>query len=365
MGPLGLTATLRIMEATPKQQAAGQPEGVTYVMPILNEVDYVEAAVTSVLNQEYAGPVEIVLALAPSTDGTEEIVKRMADQDDRIRVVNNPRMHIPVGLNLGIEAARYPIVIRVDAHSELNPDYTTRGVAELTRVGAANLGGIMVAKGRPGFQAAVARAYNSRLGLGGGSYHSADAPPGPAESAYLGIMRTDAVRSIGGYDETVFRGEDWEMNFRLRRAGHLVWLDPTLHVVYWPRDTVPRLARQFMATGIWRGELTRRLGTHNPPRFFAPPLLVLNVVAAMVVGVLQLTGVLNGVASLVASAVYLGPLAYVLLIAGVALFTGTGSFIDRLRYIVALATMHLSWGTGLLIGSVRGGGTSVDTSRAT
>ena len=68
----------------------------------------------------------------------------------------NPKRHIPVGVNLGIAEARYPVVIRIDAHTELPEGYTARGVAELERSGAANLGGIMSAVGRPGFQAAVA-----------------------------------------------------------------------------------------------------------------------------------------------------------------------------------------------------------------
>lgn len=345
------------MDKTPERRS-----GVTFVMPILNEAEYVEAAVKSVLSQAYDGPMEVVLALAPSTDGTDEIVQRLVEDDDRIRVVDNPEMHIPIGLNLAIAAARHPIVIRVDAHSALAPGYAARGVAELERVGAANLGGIMVAVGEPGFQAAVARAYNSRLGLGGGSYHSADAEPGPAESAYLGIMRADVVRSIGGFDESVRRGEDWEMNFRLRRAGHTVWLDPALRVTYWPRATWSRLARQFVATGVWRGELARRLGARNPLRFFAPPMLVLNVAAAIVVGVLQVVGVLSGTLGLAASVVYLGPAVYLAMIAGNAL-RSDGTLMDRGRLVVVLATMHLCWGAGFIVGSLRGGGDTVDTSR--
>jgi len=345
------------MERTPEPRS-----GVSYVMPIYNEVDYVEAAVNSILAQDYDGPVEIVLALAPSTDGTDSVVRRLAAADGRITVVDNPAMHIPIGLNRAIEVARHPVVIRVDAHTQLETDYTERGVAELDRTGAANLGGIMVATGRPGFQAAVARAYNSRLGLGGASYHAGHAEPGPAESAYLGIMRATAVRGIGGFDESLRRGEDWEMNFRLRRAGHLVWLDPGLRVTYWPRDTWNKLARQFLSTGIWRGELTRRLGGHNPLRFFAPPLLVVNLVVALVVAVLQLTGVLGGVAGWVASLVHLGPLAYLLVLLGAAI-TGSGSLADRLRYVVVLATMHICWGAGVIAGTVRGGGDWLDTSR--
>lgn len=340
--------------------------GVSYVMPIFNEVDYVEAAVASVLAQEYDGPVELLLALAPSTDGTDAVVERLAAQDPRIRIVRNPKRHIPVGLNLGIAEARYPIVVRIDAHTELPEGYTQRGVAELNRVGAANLGGIMLAAGRPGLQAAVAQAYNSRLGLGGASYHAADAQPGPAESAYLGIMRADAVRSIGGFDESLRRGEDWEMNFRLRSAGHLVWLDPGLRVTYWPRSTWRNLSKQFLATGIWRGELTRRLGGHNPLRFFAPPALVVSLAASLLVAVLQLTGLVGGPSdgpvSLLLALVYLGPVAYLGALA-VAGLTSTGSLADRLRFVGVLATMHVGWGSGFLLGLLRGGGGSLDRSR--
>jgi hypothetical protein len=345
------------MEKTPEPRS-----GVSYVMPIFNEVRYVEAAVNSILAQQYDGPIEVVLALAPSTDGTDEVVRRLASDDHRIRVVENPGMDIPIGLNRAIDVARHPVVIRVDAHTQLEPGYTERGVAELDRMGAANLGGIMVATGRPGFQAAVARAYNSRLGLGGASYHAGHAEPGPAESAYLGIMRASAVREIGGFDESLRRGEDWEMNFRLRRAGHLVWLDPGLRVTYWPRDTWGKLARQFLATGIWRGELTRRLGGHNPVRFFAPPALVVNLVVAVIVALLQVSGVLSGTVGWIASLVYLGPLAYAGVLAGAAA-AASGSLLDRLRYAVVLSTMHVCWGGGFIVGMLRGGGDTVDTSR--
>lgn len=340
----------------------GPMPGVSYVMPIFNEVGYVEAAVASVLSQDYGGPVEIILALAPSTDGTDRVVHQLAADDDRIRVVDNPERHIPVGLNLAIAQARYPVIIRIDAHTELPAGYTERGVAELERVGAANLGGIMAAAGKPGFQAAVAKAYNSRLGLGGASYHADEAEPGPAESAYLGIMRTEAIRSIGGFDESLRRGEDWELNFRLRQAGHLVWLDPRLKVTYYPRDTWLNLAWQFLATGIWRGELIRRLGGHNPLRFFAPPALVVNLVVAVVVALLQATGTVDGPLSWALSAVYVGPLAYAVLLIGAAATT-SGSLMDRLRFAIVLKTMHLCWGAGFVVGLLRGGGGSLDRSR--
>lgn len=350
------------MSTTPASAATPSKAAVSYVMPVLNEAGYLEAAVASIVAQDHPGEFEVVLAVGPSTDGTDRIVERLVAADPRIRVVENPGMDIPIGLNLAIAASRHPIIVRVDAHTELAPGYTSRAVATLERTGAASLGGIMIATGRPGLQAAVARAYNSRYGLGGGAYHGENADEGPAESAYMGVMRADALRSVGGFDESLRRGEDWELNFRLRQAGHLVWLDPQLRVSYWPRDTLRKLYRQFFATGVWRGELVRRLGGRNPLRFFAPPVLLISVVLSIILIPLHATGVLNGWLGWLLALVYLGPIAYLALLV-LAAATTPGSVADRLRLMVVLATMHLSWGAGFLVGVLRGARDVVDRSR--
>ncbi len=337
--------------------------GVTFVMPVLNEHDYLEHAVASVLSQDAAGPAELILALGPSTDGTIELARELAARDDRIVLIDNPAADIPIGLNLAIRASRYPTIVRVDAPSELEPGYTRRALATLSRARAANVGGVMRADGRTRFQRAVARAYNSRIGLGGGVYHGGT-HEGPAESAYLGVMRRAVLDEVGLFDESVRRGEDWELNLRIRRAGYRVWFDPALAVTYWPRDSWNALVRQFHATGRWRGELVRRSPGVTPLRFFAPPALVLVLIVALVVGVLQATGAIAGVTALAASVVYVPLIAYVILIAADAIGPGGGPHVrDKLWTLGVLPTMHVSWGAGFLLGVIAGARDTIDTSR--
>ena len=190
-------------------------------MPVLNERAYLRRAVETVLAQDVDGPTELILALGPSTDGTSELAQQLALEEKRLVLVDNPAADIPVGLNLAIRTARHPTIVRVDAHSELDPSYTRRALATLDRVHAANVGGVMRAEGRTPFQRAVARAYNSPIGLGGGAYHGG-IQEGEAESAYLGVMRRAVLDEVGLFDETIRRGEDWELNLRIRQAGHLV-----------------------------------------------------------------------------------------------------------------------------------------------
>lgn len=336
--------------------------GVSYVMPVLNEAAYLRRAVDTVLAQSVREPIELILALGPSTDGTDDIARDLAAGDPRIVLVDNPAADIPVGLNLAIGAGRYPTIVRVDAHSELEPGYTERALETLARVGAANVGGVMRADGRTPFQRAVARAYNSPVGLGGGAYHGG-ASEGEAESAYLGVLRRSVLDEVGPFDESIRRGEDWELNYRIRRAGYRVWFDPALSVTYWPRESWSRLARQFRATGRWRGELVRRFGLGNSVRFFAPPALLADIALSAVAAVLQATGVLTGWWSLAASLVYVPLAAYVLLVIAWSIARGGTGWRDKLWTAAVLPTMHLSWGAGFLAGVVAGAHDTVDTSR--
>jgi succinoglycan biosynthesis protein ExoA len=352
--------------AAPGSRDAPVPEedaGVTFVMPVLNEERYLRRAVASVLAQDVPGPLELILALGPSSDGTDAIARQLADSDERVVLVANPQADIPVGLNLAIRAGRHPTIGRDDAHSELAPGYTRRALDTLARVRAANVGGVMHAEGRTPFQRAVARAYNSPVGLGGGAYHGGT-EAGPAESAYLGVMRRAVLDEVGGFDESIRRGEDWELNLRIRRAGYRVWFDPTLSVSYWPRESWIRLVRQFRATGAWRGELVRRFGRRNSLRFFAPPALVAVLGLGVVTAILQIARALTGVWALLASLVYVPVLAYAVLVAAVAAGRGGGTgWRDKLWTLAVLPTMHLAWGAGFIFGFVTRARETVDTSR--
>src|SRR6478735_8377023 len=176
--------------------------GVSYVMPVLNEVTHVRAAVDSLLSQDYTGPFEVTIALGPSIDGTTELVAELAAVDPRIRVLDNAIGSTPAGLNLAIRESRYPIVIRVDAHSVLPADYARIAVETIISTGADNVGGLMDAQGTTPFEKAVARAYGSRIGLGGTKLH-VGGEAGPAETVYLGVFVRQRLLDVGLFAEDI------------------------------------------------------------------------------------------------------------------------------------------------------------------
>lgn len=336
--------------------------GVSYVMPVLNEAGHLERAVAAILAQEYDGESELVLALGTSSDDTDAIAARLAAADPRVRLVANPANDIPKGVNAAIRASRFPVVIRVDAHAELPAGYTAAAVEILRRTGCANLGGVMLARGATPVQRAIARAYNSPFGLGGGVYHHGDEEV-PADSAYLGVFRREVLFEVGLFDERLRRAEDWELNHRIRSAGHLVLFTPRLKVTYWPRASLAALRRQMYATGVWRGHLVRRQGS-TPWRYLPPPLVALVVGVSLTCLVLQAVGVLRGDAARLAGLAHLGAAGYLVGVSAVGVARLGGKTVaDRLLNPVVLATMHLSWGVGFLKGVLSGAERTVDRSR--
>jgi cellulose synthase/poly-beta-1,6-N-acetylglucosamine synthase-like glycosyltransferase len=321
----------------PKLAAAGEWPGVSIVMPVLNEEHHLRTAVAHVLAQEYPGRLELLMAMGPSTDRTDDVAAEIERTDERVRCIDNPAGTTGAGLNLGLREARYDVIVRVDGHAMLPTDYVRVAVETLSRTGADNVGGVMAAEGVTDFQRAVATAMTSRLGVGQARFH-VGGHEGPVETVYLGVFRRSALERVGGYDETFLRAQDWELNHRIRSTGGTVWFTPALHVSYRPRSTVHALARQYRDYGRWRRVvMTRHRGTANL-RYLAPPLAVIAVAAGTVAGV---AGFRPG---------FLAPLGYAAGVVGGSLVSGKAlPWRSRAWLPVVFATMHGSWGVGFLL----------------
>ena len=319
---------------------------VSVVMPVLNEERHLEEAVGRVLDQDYPGDLEVVLAIGPSKDRTQEIADKLAEKDHRISIVPNPTGKTPAALNVGIAHAKHDILVRVDGHGALTDGYITRAVEVLEESGADNVGGVMAAEGRTPTEMAVACAYRSRLGLGASTFHQGGTA-GPADTVYLGVFRREVLDRLGGFDEHFVRAQDWELNYRIRAAGETVWFVPDLTVSYRPRPDLKALAKQFYRTGQWRREVVRRYPDTANPRYLAAPIVTVAVALGTVAALVAAFG---GPGWLWAGAV--APVGYALGVVAAGLAIGGKLPIRARAWLPAvLATMHLTWGAGFIVGS--------------
>jgi hypothetical protein len=303
-----------------------------------------------VLGQDYRGEFELVLAVGPSADQTEQIARDLAAAQPRLTVVPNPTGTIPAALNAAILAARHGVIARMDGHALMPPGYLATAVTTLTETGAADVGGVMAAVGVTTFGEAVAWAMTSKAGVGSAAFHTGGGA-GAVDSVYLGVYHREAIEQAGGWDEGMLRAEDWDLNYRIRARGGRIWFTPDLRVTYRPRASIRTLTSQYFHYGRWRRVIVREHPETASFRYLAPPA------AAALVSVGLITG-LAGLAALAASA----PLAAQWLTAGLAIpvvylagVTAVGAALSRglppkvrIRIPLVLAAMHMAWGAGFL-----------------
>ena len=307
---------------------------VSVILPILNEERDLSDCISAILQQKYDGKLEVILALGPSTDNTNQIAKSLAQSDSRIKLVENPTGKTAAALNLAIAAASFEIICRIDGHAEISDTYIKTAVEIMNQTGAVNVGGLMNAAATSGFQSVVARAMRSRIGVGASKFHTGG-EAGAADTVYLGTFKKSAILQAGGFDEKYIRAQDWELNHRLRLNGGLIWFDPRLVVTYRPRDTFGKLAKQYFEYGRWRRAVSRKhQGTVNY-RYLAPPIaLAINLLSI----ILGLT--LN-------TLFFIPVITYLSIIIVSSLFIGKGIY-EKISLPSVLITMHASWGFGFI-----------------
>ena len=323
---------------------------VSVVMPVRNEERHLAEAVRHALGQDYPGPLELVLAVGPSADRTEQIARDLAAAEPRITVVANPTGRIPAALNLAVSAARHQVIARIDGHALFPSDYLRSAVAVLAETGAADVGGVMAAEGQTAFQQAVAWGMTSRAGVGSAGWHTGG-QAGPADTVYLGVYRRDVIEQAGGWDEEMLRAEDWELNYRIRARGSLVWFTPELRVTYRPRESARALGTQYFHYGRWRRVIVREHRETASFRYLAPPIAAGLVGAGLAAGLAGLAGIAAGAPAgvrwltvgLAIPVIYLAGITAV----SAALSRGIPARV-RAQLPLVLAVMHMCWGAGFL-----------------
>jgi glycosyltransferase involved in cell wall biosynthesis len=317
----------------------GEVPFVSVVVPIRNEAAFIADLVSSILRQDYpADRMEVIVADGMSEDGTGEILRTLQDRDARLVVVNNPGRIVSTGLNAATERARGEIIIRIDGHAVIAPDFIRQNVLLLQEHPEAwSVGGPIRHVGKTRFGQAAALAMSHPLGVGNASHRFADYE-GYAEGAAFPAIRRWVFNRIGLFDERLVRNQDDEFNYRIQRAGGLVYISPRVRYSYFVRSRPGQLFRQYFQYAFWRIpviEKHRRPTTWRQlvPTLFLSTCAVLGVVAALrgsiVVGVAL--PALYGAGLLLAAV-------------GIA---RRASLSTVIQVPVAMATMHVAYGLGM------------------
>lgn len=318
---------------------------VTVVIPVKNEERSLSECLQRIQRQTYpAEALEILVVDGRSEDRTREIVRQYQPSFVSLQCLDNPKKERGAAMNVGIQAAKGDIIVRVDARSVIAPTYVADCVKTLLDSGADNVGGVQRPLAVTPTQHAIALALTHPFGIGNAQFRLGR-KSGDVDTVYLGCFRKSVFDRVGFFDERVpILSEDADMNYRIRQAGGRVYLNHEIVTSYDPRDSL---------WAMWK--LYRHYGRARAGNFMKHRVLAWRqgVAPAFVVWLGGL-GIVAGFSSAAASllgatlAMYLGVDA---LVAGALAFRNGGI---RLFWtlLAIFPCLHLSWGSGFLEGVI-------------
>ena len=338
--------------------AVGEIRRISVVAPMWNEARHIEQLVADLAAQDFDGEIELIVADGRSSDGSVELLYAAAKRRALdLRVLDNRARWVSAGLNACIREATGDLIVRIDCHSGYPPDYLRRCATVAEETGADNVGGIFVPRGGTNVERAVGTAMDSPFGgihwtrHGAGGRHEVDTVP-------YGSFRPRAFELAGLFDESLVRNQDDEFNFRLRRAGGRIVLDPSIRIFYTPRSSLRRLFRQYFEYGLWKPAVMRKHGSVVSVRSLAPVLFLASLGGLALLAPFSRIALVLLVLELFLYLV--GALAFGLL----ALRAKHESVRLLPRVLASFVTFHVAYGIGMAAGLFRSGRAATPASDA-
>ena len=261
---------------------------ISVVIPVLNEKNYIEACLESLLEQTYPKEsMEWIFVDGMSHDGTKEILDQWhKNHPGLIRVFENPQKTVPFAMNKGIVESKGKYIVRMDVHSTYYPDYIEKCVHYLETTDAMNVGGMAETKSRGAMGAIITKVLSSPFGVGNSQFRIGG-KGGEVDTVPFGAFRREVFDQVGLYDERLTRNQDNELNFRIRKAGGKILLFPDIRFIYYGRETVASLLKMARTNGYWNVLTMKIMPGSMGLRHFIPFLFLLSLIVLPLLGLVH------------------------------------------------------------------------------
>jgi succinoglycan biosynthesis protein ExoA len=320
---------------------------VSVIMPVQNEADFIHNSLGAVLSQDYPSDrMEVVVVDGMSADQTCDIIRQLIAEcaNVKVRLLENERRITPVSLNIATRQAEGCIIIRVDGHCILAPDYVRKCVEHIQDDRVDCVGGPMQTIGNGYISELISIVMSSKFGVGNSSFRTEKGLTKLVDTVPFPAYTRQIVELAGLYDEEMVRNQDDEYNYRIRKIGGKILLAEDVRSKYYSRSSLLKLAKQYFQYGVYKVRVLQKHPLQMRNRQFVPPVFTLALTASL--GLLLL-GWIGWPLALVLGAYMLANL--------------SASFYTAVRYgwrylpilPFAFAIVHLSYGSGFLIGLVK------------
>jgi len=254
---------------------------VSVILPVRNEEQFISETISCFLNNDFPNDrMEIIVIDGHSNDGTRVLVEKFVKVDSRVKLIDNPAKITPVGMNLGVKAARGEYILVAGCHSTYAQDYLKSCVEVIERTGAGCVGGYMeTLPGGPGLVPdSIACATSSLFGVGGAKFRTGGNCECQVDALGVSFTKREVFDKVGLYNPLLVRNQDIEFSSRVRKAGYTIIASPAIKLKYHNRSTYKGLREQAFSNGKWNAYTLWLTGGGLRLRHFIPAAFVIALI---------------------------------------------------------------------------------------
>ena len=249
---------------------------ISVIVPIHNEKQFIGATLDSILQQSVNEPIEILVSDGMSTDGTRKVIEQYQSKNLSIHLVDNPDKIVSTGFNRALSIAKGEIIIRIDGHAIMKPNYISQCLKVLEKTRADCVGGPIFNSSDGIVGKSINIAQSIKFGVGGVAFREKIKKGKYVDTLAFGAYKRNVFRKLGGYDQELIRNQDDEFNFRLIQSGGKIWLDPSIQSLYYPRTSLSKLFIQYFKYGFFKVRVMQKRKGLASVRHVIPFIFILS-----------------------------------------------------------------------------------------
>ena len=258
---------------------------ISIVVGVKNDQDYISECINSLLKLDYPNDLyEIIIIDGMSIDNTQNIIKQYP-----VKLISCPK-NIAGARNLGVKHAKGDYIAFTDSDCKVDTIWLKTLVQEIINapknvvcVGGPNL----VFDKDPIIGKVIGYSQETLIGSGGSaqSYKYSEKCLVQSIPNCNALYRKDAIEKIEYYDESLFIGEDGDLNYRLKQAGYEFLYIPDAKVWHHRRARLKTFSMRMYNYGKWMAKISKK---HNKIlRWYSilPGVCIIYAVFALIISI--------------------------------------------------------------------------------
>lgn len=306
---------------------------ISIICPLLNEKEFIPKLAQALLQDDGLNK-ELLFVDGGSTDGSREEIKRLSENDGRIKLINNPKKYVNFGFNTAFEHSSGEFIAFLGAHTLYPHNYLKLAVEAIRNEECDAAGGPLNQVGRSKMSKAIAYCLGSKFGVGNTEFRVYKKRM-YVDSVAFAVYKREIFERIGLLDEDLVKNQDDEFHYRLNKAGFKILMIPEMESTYFVRDSLSGLIRQYFNYGLFKPLVLKKIGKIVSIRHFIPTLFVLYLLSFPLLNL---------------SYLWLIPLLLYLLLDLFFALMAKGGILTKLYSLIVFPVLHISYGLGFLLG---------------